>query len=848
MKAAVVRASLGWLVRHPWQLGLALMGICIGVAVMVSVDLANESSRKAYRMSMDALNGQSTHQLVGGPGGIDEQLYVSLRTRSAARNIAPVVAGFVDLGGETLQLIGVDVFAEREFRSFTAPGDVGADIAGAADSAGVDGRELVRQFLSGSGSVLLPVAVARRNGLSGGDRFDIIAGGKSFSAELAGTFDGAGQGLSNLVVADISVAQHWLSMAGRLSRIDVRLTNTDPAAVATFAAQLPAGVSLRSAEGRTQATLDMSDAFMTNLTAMSLLALLVGIFLIYNSVAFAVLQRRELLGTLRAIGITRAEVRRIILGEAALLGILGSGVGILAGVWLGEHLVALVARTVSDHYFVVSVTNVSVDAFSLARGFMAGLGATLLAAAIPAIEAGNTEPRLAMTRSTLESAAAGLAPRLTAGGAALILVAGLVLVVSGRNLVAGLVALFLLIFGFALCIPAFAGWLSRRLGPLAGRLGGIPGRLAIEGIARSLSRTGVAVVALAVAVSATIGVTVMVGSFRASVSDWIGTTLQSDIYVSVARGSLDPDLLPALVAVPGVDDYSTSRRAWLETTAGRTRLIALQMAPGSYAGTRLRGGDVADAWRRFDESSAVLVSDAYAYRHVVTAGSSIDIPTARGTTTLEIAAVYQSYDSNDGAVMMSRATYDRLFEDDGVDSIGLYLAADADAKTVMSELRALSAGRQSLLMTSNAEIRDISLAIFDRTFLITNVLYWLAVGVAVIGILGAMMALQLERAREFGILRAIGMTPAQTGALVGVQSGFMGFIAGLAAIPLGLVMAWMLIAVINRRAFGWQIELVVGGSPLLTALALSIGAALLAGIYPAWHAARARPALAMRDE
>ncbi len=848
MKSAVVRASLGWLVRHPWQLGLALVGICIGVAVMVSVDLANESSRKAYRLSMDSLNGQSTHQVNGGPGGIDERVYVSLRRFSGVRNIAPVVAGFVSIGDDSLQLIGVDIFAEREFRSFTSPGDIGADIAGNVDTPGIDARELVKKFISGTGSVLLPDSVARRNGLTPGDRFEVIAGGKTFPAELVGSFDGGSQGLSNLVVTDIAVAQQWLAMTGRLSRIDVRLTDDDPAAVAAFAGRLPAGINLASADSRTQATLDMSDAFMTNLTAMSLLALLVGIFLIYNSVAFAVLQRRELLGILRAIGVTRAEVRRIVLSEAALLGSMGAGAGILAGVWLGEQLVGLVARTLSDHYFVVSVTSVSIDSLSLAKGFVAGVAATLVAAAIPAIEASNTPPRLAMTRSAVESGASAILPWLTLGGGALMLAACLVLAASGRSLVAGLFALFLLIFGFALCIPAFASALSAKLSPLAGRLGGIPGRLAIDGIARSLSRTGVAVVALAVAVSATIGVTVMVDSFRASVSDWIGTTLQSDVYVGVARGSLDPELLPDLVSVPGIEDFSTSRRAWLETAAGRTRIIALQMAPGSYAGTRLRGGDVDEAWRRFDEESAVLVSDAYAYRHGVGPGSTIDVPAAQGTATLDVAAVYQSYDSNDGAVLMSRASYDRLFDDDGIDSIGLYLAPGADAEAVMNDLREVSAGRQALMMTENARIRDISLAIFDRTFVITNVLYWLAVGVAVIGILGAMLALQLERAKEFGILRAIGMTPAQTGVLVTAQSGFIGLLAGLAAIPLGLVMAWMLIAVINRRAFGWQIDFVVDGSPLLTALLLSIGAALLAGLYPSWHAARTRPALAMREE
>jgi putative ABC transport system permease protein len=166
----------------------------------------------------------------------------------------------------------------------------------------------------------------------------------------------------------------------------------------------------------------------------------------------------------------------------------------------------------------------------------------------------------------------------------------------------------------------------------------------------------------------------------------------------------------------------------------------------------------------------------------------------------------------------------------------------------MDDIRQVSAGRQSLIMNSNARIRDISLNIFDRTFVITDVLYWLAVGVAVIGILGAMLALQLERARELGVLRAIGMTPGQVGALVIIQTGFIGLLSGIAAIPLGLVMAWVLIEVINRRAFGWEMDMTIDPAVLLVALSLAIAAALVAGIYPAYRAASARPALAMREE
>lgn len=844
---ALYRASYGYLTRHPWQLGLAVLGICIGVAVMVAVDLANQSSRKAFLLSMDTLNGQATHQIIAGPAGVDEALYTSLRVEHGYRKVAPVVAGYVRMGDETLQMIGIDVFAEREFRAFSSPANPGTELAGQSDNATPEG--VIRNFLSGDGSVLLSRSLVDRLRLGNGESFDLQADGRKYRARLAGTIGGSNpERVGDLVITDIANAQRWLGMQGRLSRIDVRIDGEEEDQVRALHELLPPGINLLTASGRTQTTADMSNAFMTNLAAMSLLAMLVGVFLIYNSVAFSVLQRRELIGILRALGVTRRETSRLILTEAAVIGAIGATLGVLAGIWLGERLLVLVARTVSDHYFMVSVSSVSISAASVTKGLLAGFGATIVAAAIPALEASSYQPRLALTRSNIEQKASHLVPLLCVAGIGMMLLSALLLQVSGSNLVAGLSALFILILGFSICIPLIVRELAAFFEPIAGRLGGTAGRLAIGGVGKSLSRTGVAIVALAIAVSATIGVSVMVESFRESVGDWLENTLQSDVYVGVPRGSLDAGLLADLVAVPGVSEFSTSRRAWLETDRGRTRIIAIQMAPGSYAGTRIRSGDVDEIWQRFDKESAVLVSDAYAWRHSVQAGDRISLDSSDGTKELTVAAVYQSYDSNDGAVMMSRATYDRLFDDPAIDSIGLYLDDGVEPEALMDRLRAIAAGRQSLIMNSNARIREISLGIFDRTFVITNVLYWLAVGVAIIGILGAMLALQLERAREFGVLRAIGMTPRQTGALVTVQSGFIGFLAGLAAMPLGLLMAWVLIDVINRRAFGWQIDVVIVPSALAWALLLAVGAALLAGIYPSWHAAGTSPALAMREE
>ncbi|MBT8082530.1 MAG: FtsX-like permease family protein [Gammaproteobacteria bacterium] len=830
------------MLKHPWQLALALLGIGIGVAVIVAVDLANASARKAFLLSMDTVTGEATHQVVGGPLGIDEAVYATLRVEHGLRAIAPVVSGSVEVDDTLLDVLGVDLFAEQDIRPFTGDASIPTGVEDGAQ------QNLFRSFLTEPGAVTMSARTAAGLGIRLGDRFALIAGGVGRTGRLLGTYDNEQAGLDNVMIVDLATAQAWLGQAGRLSRIDVRIVDGDAAALARLEAALPDGVRVLTAASRTQATVAMTQAFMTNLTAMSLLALLVGLFLIFNSVSFSVLQRRGLIAVLRALGFTRRELFTMILAEAALLGVVASVVGIVLGVFLGEQLLQLVARSINDLYFRLSVTDVSVDTLSIVKGIVAGVGAAMLAAAAPAIEATTYEPRLAMARSSLEQRAGRLLPYILLAGVLTMVTATALLVFSGRNLVAGLAAVFLLILGFALCVPIAVRWASSALTPVAQAAGGTPARIAVAGIADGLSRTAVAIVALAIAVSATIGVSVMVDSFRGSVKTWLEQTLQADIYTGVMRGEMQPDLIDDLRSIEGVVDASTSRRVWIEDAAQRTQLLAVRMAPGGYAGTELLDGNPDDVWDAWEHGDAVLVSEPYAYRNRVTPGDTVVLPTDTGEREFRVAARYQSYDINASAVMISRDNYDRYFNDDGIDTLGLYLADGVDVDDVIATVRAVSDGRQRLRVDSNARIRDLSLEIFDQTFVITDVLYWLAIGVALIGILGAMLALQLERAREFALLRALGMTPGQVGGMITAQTGVIGLLSGAAAIPLGLIMAWVLIKVINRRAFGWQIDMEVAPGILASALVFAVGASLLAGLYPAWRAAHSRPAVAMREE
>jgi putative ABC transport system permease protein len=836
------RASFSYLLRHPWQLALALLGIGVGVAVIVAVDLANASARKAFLLSMDSITGEATHQVIGGPRGLHEDTYTELRVNHGIRAIAPVVEGTVTIDGVSLSLLGIDLFAEQEMRSFTGE-------ARSKDADEADTEFLFAGFLTTPGIVTTSEQTATDLGFVVGDTFELIAGGKAFPAELLAVFPGdSGGSLDRLLVADIATAQEWLGQAGRLSRIDVRIEDGDDSALEELRTALPDGTQVLSAAGRTRSTAEMSQAFMTNLTAMSLLALLVGLFLIFNSVNFSVLQRRNLIGVLRALGLTRRELLVMILVEAGVLGLVAAVLGVLLGIALGEQLLHLVARTINDLYFRVNVTTVSIESFSIIKGFAAGIGAALVAAALPAIEATSYQPRLALIRSTLEHRTRRALPVATLLGIALMVAAILLMLASGTDLVAGLVAVFLLILGFALCVPIFVRLVATITAPVFAKLGGTAARMAVAGIASGLSRTGVAIVALAVAVSATIGVSIMVDSFRGSVGTWLQQTLQADVYTGADRGPMDPALIDAIRNLDGVEAMSTRKRAWVEDANGRTQLRVFEMPTAAYAGTEILDAEPNLVWEAWENSDAVLVSEPYAYRNAVGAGDRVTLPTDFGPREFIVAATFQSYDINASGIMMSRATYARHYKDDTVDSLGLYLADGVEPATVVDAIETLSADWQHLYVASNAALQTESLRIFDRTFVITDVLYWLTLGVAFIGILSAMLALQLERAREFATLRALGMTPAQVGSMITAQTGVIGLLSGIAAVPLGIAMAWVLIKVINRRAFGWQIDMSIAPDILVVSVAFAIAAALLAGLYPAYLAGRSEPAIAMREE
>ena len=842
-------ASLRHLLRHPAQLALALIGLTLGVGTMVAVDVATASSQRAFELSLQAVNGAATHQITGGPRGIDERLYTQLRTHAGAGSplrFAPLVVGYVTVGERTMQLIGVDPFAAAELAG-------GRRVAAAPDPA-TDGVDGLRRWFTEPGAVVMSAATADQLGLAINSGFDVAVGGVRQRAALIGRITDAGPGFDALLLTDIAQAQEWLAASGRLSRIDVRVAEgaAGAALLARLRAQLPADLELHASRAQGGETFAMTDAFTTNLKAMSLLALLVGAFLIYGAVSFAVLQRRATIAVLRALGATRGEVLAVVLSEAAVLGVVGALCGVLLGLAIGRGLVGLVSQTINDLYFVVTVREVTVPVSGIVTALCAGLATALAAALLPALEVAASAPQLGLARSVLERRAVQVARTLAVVSALLAVGAALMVWVSGRSLLAGFAALFMLLLSVAAVTPAALRALAQAASRLGARASPVA-RLACGDIAASLSRTGVASAALGMALTAMIGVAIMVESFRESLREWLIQTLRADIYVSApgpaeaSERRLDPAVIRAVLATPGIRDHSESRRVVVGSERGALDLNAVRFAHAGYPALKFTQADAAHAWPQFARG-AILISEPLAWRLGLAPLDTLTLTTASGPRAFAVAGVYREYGNDRGEVLMSLRTYQRLWDDEAISGLGIYLAPGVEASVAVGELRAAARGRQALLIRSNADIRALSMRIFERTFVITRVLYWLAAGVAAVGLVSALLAWELERSRELAILRSLGLTPGGTALLVLAQTTFMGIAALLAAIPAGLLTALVLTGVINRRAFGWQIDLHLAPAQFTDALWLALAAALAAGVYPAWRSARAPLANGLREE
>ncbi len=850
---------LAW--RHAWRRPLQslflIVGVAIGVAMIVAIDLANGSADRAFQLGTETVTGKATHQITGGPSGLDESVYTALRTQAAYRDSAPVVESYVvaeELDTQPMRLLGVDPFAEPPFRSYLGPGDQSQ-----APAAG-----FLAELMTTPNTVLISSDVAERYGLKVGDTITIRSGTATQKLIVAGLLepsdDLSRRALDGLLVADIATAQEVLDMVGKLSRIDLIVPEGEAgvAALERVRSVLPLSARIDTTAARAGTVSEMTAAFTLNLTALSLLALVVGMFLIYNTVTFSVIQRRPMLGTLRALGMTRREIFVLILSEALLLGLLGTILGLGLGVLLGRGAVQAVTQTVNDLFFVVAVRDVQIPVWTLLKGAAIGVLAALIGAAVPAWEATSVPPAGALRRSNVEERTRRLLPVISLAALGF-LGLGALLMIPEWNLVVTFAGLFAIVIGAALLTPILTLWMMDGVQWLLRRSGVIE-RMAPRTIVRSLSRMAVAVAALMVAVSVIIGVGVMIGSFRQTVVLWLDDVLQADIFISppnlngsAAQTSLDPALLSELLALPGVKSAATTRQvdvsAQLDAAGDplQLRLVALsQDLAGADRRYRSALGTWQETWQAV-EQGGILINEPMANRLKLGVGDNLIVQTDRGPQAFPIAGVTVDFDVRNVA-FMTDGVYRQFWEDKGVTAIALFVQPGVDVDEIVALIRSEFAGRQELLVRSNRGTRENALEVFDRTFSITVALQLLATIVAFIGILSTLMSLQLERMREIGVLRSTGMTRRQLWKLSLLETGLVGSTAGLLAMPTGFALALVLIYIINLRSFGWTLEMRLQPMEFVQAFLVALVAALLAGLYPAWKMGQTQPADALRSE
>ena len=825
----LLRAGLRYMLRHHWQGLLALTGIALGVAVVLAVDLANSGARAAFELSAQQLQGRATHRLVVPGATLSDEVYVSLQRQSGAPPMAPVVKGWVGIEGSPgrYQLVGLDLFVETPFRG---------ELARVSNRAG-----FIADWLTEPGALILGAPLAQELGVSQGSTLKIRYRGKPSTLEVL-HIETSQRAAADTLLVDIATAKSVLELQGRLSYVDLIL---DAHQEQWVRQHIPAGVELQTVAEQAQGVTRLSAAFELNLTAMSLLALLVGMFLIFNAMTFSMVQRRTLFGRLRAIGVTPRELFSLILLEAAILAVLGTSIGLLLGIWLGQGLTRLVAATVSELYYNVSVTALSLDPGSLLIAISLGVLATLVATLIPAWQAARTPPLTTLSRAALEQAARRGVPLWALCGLVLLL-AGLVLaLVLPGDVIMSFAGLFSLVLGAAMMTPMLIRVLHRLLTRAA-----MPGlwRMGVRDLDRHLSRLGIAVAALMVALSASVGVGVMVESMRGSVNTWLSDLLRADLYVAAEAfdqgASLEPAIVDAVARLQTVQALSRYRERSLPISGRRVEVIGAHMTAPSREGFVFLSS-VASLWEAFD-AGAVLVSEPLAYHLELEPGASLQLPTPGGPLSVQVAAVFRDYASEHGRIFIDEAVYRGAWPDQQANTLALF-ARDADVSAMRRELSELAA-HHAIVITPAGAILQESMAVFDRTFRVTEVLRAVSLIVAFIGVLSALMALQLERGKEYAVLRALGLTRGQIAGLISGESLLMGLLAACVAMPTGVLMAWVLIESVQKRAFGWTMPFSVDGTLLLQTLLVGLLAAGLAAIYPAWRSAQRDPAPQLRED
>ena len=843
------------IVQEPLRSGLTVLGIALGVAVVVAIQLTNASSLAGFETALNTVSGRTSLEIVG-TGGVDEQRLPELGWLRDYGEVAPVIEGdfvYRQAGHPTeiLRMLGIDILRDRAFRDYNLLQWQDASARHGSTVSELRTEEFLGLLIDPS-SAIVSGKFARPRGLTLGSAFAVNVGDRVVQLKVRGLLEDEGPARvlnGRFVLMDIASAQQALNRFGRVDRVEIRLADGGDidAAEAAIAGRLPPGLSVQRPARRGRQVEHMLAAFHLNLTALSYIALLVGLFLVYNTVSVAVLSRRSEIGTLRGLGVTRGRVAALFLAEAAVLAALGSGAGVLLGRLLADATVALTSTTVSALYIATAAAPPALAWKHAGLAFATGVPLSLLAALLPALEASRVPPMAAMRGADRVDARGEFPHRALWTGVGL-LALGAALATPGpvRGLpLFGYASAIVVVFGASFLVPATLFAVAHGVERPVRRFLKVEDWLAVTNLSAAVPRLSISVAALAVSLSMMVAISVMIGSFRETVIYWVGQTLQADLFLSPgsrhqggAEETVSPEVVKAVTSSPdvtGVDRFRSTEVSYGDT---RVRVAGADFEVLLEHGALLfkAPADARDAMRRAIGQDAVVVSEAFVIKQHLDLGDEVQLPTPNGPVPFRIVAVYYDYSSDRGVLVMDRATFVRRYEDDAIGGLRVYLRQGVDPEAARQRLLTSIGDTHRVLINTNASLRTEVLRIFDSTFAITYALEIIAIIVAILGVAGTLLTLILERERELTILRLIGTSRSQIRRMVVGEAAIIGAISQAIGLIVGLMLSLVLIYVINVQSFGWTIQFHLPGGFLLQSSILMVLATALAGLYPARRA------------
>jgi putative ABC transport system permease protein len=836
-------ASRQWR-THSLRVAMTTLGIALGVAVFFAIRTANSALLDSLTLTVERLAGRSTLEVDAGEAGFPEALLDTVRTTSGVQLAEPVIeviahTAFQDEGN--LMVLGVDTTGDQQLRQY----EFDQSQTQIADPL---------TYLAEPNSILLSRAFADRHGLKTGDHFPIFTARGKMDFAVSGIFKPTGIGEvfgGNVAVMDIYSAQVVFARGHNFDRID--LTNAPGVAVdqlqKRLQARLPVGIEVTRPEMKGQALENAVTAMRLGMMITSFIALLVGVYIIFNSFTIAVNQRWKEIGILRAVGVERGNINAMFMGEALLMGVVGSVLGVLAGFYaaiVASHVMGSIAASV---YGIVSTAVPPKLHWDLVlTSFGLGIAASLGGAWMPSRAASYLDPILALHNIESRQRESALGWGRVSLGAAVLLASMLLIQFSPSGV--GMVGQFsfaaLILIGLTILLPMLVHWAARAIRPAMDRVGGSEGALAVDAMIQSPRRSAATVGALMVGLMFVYSTAAYIQSYKHMITRWTHQMLTADLMVttsSMLRSTsyhFSEDLGTRIAKLPEVAKAQNVRFTSVPFNGDTSAICAIEMDEFLRRSEgAILGGDRKTEERLLLRGEGVVVSKNFAMRWRLKPGDTAHLNTPTGPLDQPIVGMVEDYRSDKGTIFMERAVYKRYWKDDAVDFVDITLKPGQDAAAVKREIERMTAGSDHALVYTNVEFRGWIESLVDKFFMLNYMQLVVAVFVAVVGIANTLVISVAERRREFGIIRAIGGYQRQIRKMVLLEA----FSISVVGVLVGAVGALFNIQFLSRTVStvlaGYDVPFYFPWLLVLETFPAVVAVSLLAGWIPARHAMKA---------